>query len=169
LYTLKSNVDSFQIVSSFATDKLIPKRTYNSSFQSIINLMFDPDEIKSLNKITNDNININYSLFRQQYEIEKPIDINMNFDVSRIYVFQNETDKIFVIKGIYYFYVYNYSEEPELQRSSAKVDVYIGSDLVTTINVPTSEKDGLSWKVCSYNSVTGTFVHSHKEQLFFRR
>ena len=27
----------------------------------------------------------------------------MNFDVSRIYVFQNETDKIFVIKGIYYF------------------------------------------------------------------
>ena len=103
MYTLKSNVDSFQIVSFFATDKLIPKRTYNFSFQSNINSIFDPDEIKSLNKITNDNININYSLFRQQYEIEKHIDINMNFDVSRIYVFQNETDKIFVIKGIYYF------------------------------------------------------------------
>ena len=103
LYTSKSNVDSFQIVSFFATDKLIPKRTYNFSFQSNINSIFDPDEIKSLNKITNDNININYSLFRQQYEIEKHIDINMNFDVSRIYVFQNETDKIFVIKGIYYF------------------------------------------------------------------
>lgn len=59
------------------------------------------------------------------------------------------------INGIYYFYVYNYSGSPNLQSSLAQVDVYSGSELLTTYNVPTgSDSEGCWWKVCCYNSVT---------------
>ena len=102
LYTSKSNVDSFKKVESFAKEKIIQKRNYISSFKSKINFMFSPEETNSLNKIINDNIITNYSISIQQYEIENPIDINMNFNANSIYVFRNETDKIFAIKGIYY-------------------------------------------------------------------
>lgn len=63
------------------------------------------------------------------------------------------------IKGIYYYYVFNWSGTPDLQSSLAQVDVYSGSELLTTYNVPTgTESTGRWWKVCSYNSVTQEII-----------
>lgn len=63
------------------------------------------------------------------------------------------------LEGIYYYYVYNYSGSPSLSSSSAQVDVYSGSDLLTTYNVPTnSDSTGDWWKVCSYNPSTQEIV-----------
>lgn len=71
------------------------------------------------------------------------------------------------IDGMYYFYVYQYSENGSLTASKASVDVYSGGELLTTYNVPTSYTpdstdtnagDSTSspywWKVCSYDSRT---------------
>lgn len=71
------------------------------------------------------------------------------------------------IDGMYYFYVYQYSENGSLTASKASVDVYSGGELLTTYNVPTSYTpdntdtnagDSPSsprwWKVCSYDSRT---------------
>ena len=101
--TSRSNIEYFEKVKNFAEEKFVQKRTYNSTFKSNINLMFSPDEIYSLNEITNDNICKNYTLSIKQFEIEENIDTNINFNINSIYVFQNGRDKIFVIKGIYYF------------------------------------------------------------------
>lgn len=71
------------------------------------------------------------------------------------------------IDGMYYFYVYQYSENGSLTASKASVDVYSGGELLTTYNVPTSytsdntdteDENSTSsprwWKVCSYDSRT---------------
>ncbi len=61
------------------------------------------------------------------------------------------------LDGVYYYCVYNYSNEPGIENSGARVDVYVGNELVTSYNVPTSggDKDKYWWKVCSYDSRTG--------------
>lgn len=58
------------------------------------------------------------------------------------------------IDGVYYYYVYKYSSMGSLPTSQAKVDVYSGSELLTTYNVPQTG-NGDWWKVCSYNPKTG--------------
>lgn len=62
------------------------------------------------------------------------------------------------VNGVYYYYVHNYSgyydEDGDLTTSQAKVDVYSGSELLTTYNVPQTGQ-GYWWKVCKYNPKTG--------------
>ena len=74
------------------------------------------------------------------------------------------------INGIYYYYVYKYSDLSTLQESLAQVDIYSGSELLTTFNVPTgSDNTGRWWKVCSYNSVTQQIIsyNSIEESVYF--
>lgn len=58
------------------------------------------------------------------------------------------------IDGIYTFYVDNYSESPTFATSQAQVNVYKGSELISTYNAPSGTTDKI-WKVCTYNSVSG--------------
>ena len=64
------------------------------------------------------------------------------------------------VNGVYYYYVHNYSGDDDyygdgdLTTSQAKVDVYSGSELLTTYNVPQTGQ-GYWWKVCKYNPKTG--------------
>ncbi len=58
------------------------------------------------------------------------------------------------IDGIYTLYIDNYSEDPTFASSSAQVNVYRGSELISTYNAPAGETDDY-WKVCTYNSVSG--------------
>lgn len=58
------------------------------------------------------------------------------------------------IDGIYTLYIDNYSKDPTFASSSAQVNVYRGSELISTYNAPTGTTDDI-WKVCTYNSVTG--------------
>ena len=58
------------------------------------------------------------------------------------------------IDGIYTLYIDNYSEDPTFASSSAQVNVYRGSELISTYNAPTGTTDDI-WKVCTYNSVSG--------------
>ena len=121
LYSITNlNVEQIKKVKNFADEKMVQKRTYNSTFKDNINFIFDLDEINSLNEITNDDINLNYSLRREQFKIEKNIDSKVNFDTSSIYVFQNETDKIFVIKGLYYLMENNKLKEIKDNESIEK-------------------------------------------------
>lgn len=60
------------------------------------------------------------------------------------------------LKGIYYYYVYNYDEDGNLPTSKARVDVYSGNELLTSYNVPSQPNSGDWWKVCSYNSANGS-------------
>lgn len=58
------------------------------------------------------------------------------------------------IDGIYTFYVDNYSKSPTFATSQAQVNVYKGSELVSTYNAPSGTAKDI-WKVCTYNSVSG--------------
>lgn len=61
------------------------------------------------------------------------------------------------LKGIYYYYVYNFSGDGNLPTSRARVDVYSGNELLTSYNVPSTQANsGNWWKVCSYNSANGS-------------
>lgn len=60
------------------------------------------------------------------------------------------------IAGVYTFYVNNYSEYPDFSYSGAQVNVYKGSELISTYNAPAGTPEDY-WKVCTYNSTTGRF------------
>lgn len=62
------------------------------------------------------------------------------------------------LKGIYYYYVYNYDTDGNLPTSKARVDVYSGNELLTSYNVPSQPNSGDWWKVCSYNSANGSII-----------
>ncbi|MBO4862919.1 MAG: Ig-like domain-containing protein [Eubacterium sp.] len=64
------------------------------------------------------------------------------------------------VDGVYHLYVLNFSAADSnakysFKNSEAKVDIYSGGQLLTTINVPGFAND-IWWYVCSYDSVTGT-------------
>ncbi len=61
-----------------------------------------------------------------------------------------------VVDGTYTFYVDNYSETPDFSFSGAQVNVYQGSELISTYNAPAGTPEDV-WKVCTYNSITGRF------------
>lgn len=61
-----------------------------------------------------------------------------------------------VTDGIYTYYVHNFSGTPDFSFSGAQVNVYQGSELISTYNAP-SETPNDYWKVCTYNSATGRF------------
>lgn len=62
------------------------------------------------------------------------------------------------VKGIYSFYVHDFSNDgtmnnPQLKASDAKVQVYVGNRLRATYNVP--QELGTLWHVFDYDSTTG--------------
>ncbi len=57
--------------------------------------------------------------------------------------------------GTYKYYVYNYSETPDITTSSAVVQVYTDAGLVTSVNVPTAGA-GKYWNVLTIDGTTGT-------------
>ncbi len=61
-----------------------------------------------------------------------------------------------LVNGTYTFYVRNYSETPDFSFSNAQVNVYQGSELISTYNAPAGEPEDY-WKVCTYNSASGRF------------
>lgn len=61
-----------------------------------------------------------------------------------------------VLEGTYTFYVHNFSGSPDFSFSGAQVNVYQGSELISTYNAPSGTPDDY-WKVCTYNSTTGRF------------
>ncbi len=61
-----------------------------------------------------------------------------------------------VVDGTYTFYVDNYTESPDFSFSGAQVNVYQGSELISTYNAPAGTPEDI-WKVCTYNSITGRF------------
>jgi PKD repeat protein len=66
-----------------------------------------------------------------------------------------ETTTIFQLKqGIYYYYVYNYSETPAITTSKAVVQIFDDNGLLHTLQVPTSG-EGLFWNVCTVDGSTG--------------
>ena len=103
-YTLYSTPDmkGFNKVINFG--KIRQKRpTYIFSFRNNIDLIFSDDEIKNIGELIDNDIYLNYIMIRDVYEKEKEYkEAKMKFDEENIYVFQNSTDKIFVIKNKHY-------------------------------------------------------------------
>jgi PKD repeat protein len=56
--------------------------------------------------------------------------------------------------GIYQYYVYNYSETPDIKTSQAVVQIYDQSGLLHTLQIP-STGSGLYWYVCDINGSNG--------------
>lgn len=73
---------------------------------------------------------------------------DMNYEGPETITLENTID------GIYTFYVHNYSGVPSFSTSQAQVNVYKGSELVSTYNAPSGTANDV-WKVCTYNSVSG--------------
>jgi len=56
--------------------------------------------------------------------------------------------------GTYTFYIYNYSQSPDLSTSNGSVQIYGESGYITTVAVPTNDS-GLYWSVCTVDGSTG--------------
>ncbi len=73
-----------------------------------------------------------------------------------------ETTTIYKLQeGVYHFYIHDYSNRgstgsTQMSLSSAKVDVYVGTQKVATYNCP--NKAGNLWHVCDYDSKTNQFT-----------
>src|SRR5699024_7590317 len=79
--------------------------------------------------------------------------VNLDLDDTSSYGPETVTVLKHVTNGTYTYNVFNYSgwtvtddNKMDLAKSSAKVEVYKGSSLVKTYNVPTN-KEGNMWKV----------------------
>lgn len=65
--------------------------------------------------------------------------------------------------GIYYYFIYNFSQEPELTVSEAKVSIYDRSGLSQTFNIP-AEGEGLYWYVCDIDLRNNTITPINRIQ-----
>ena len=82
-------------------------------------------------------------------------DVTSGYGPETITVYTEQT-------GDYYYYVYDYTNggitpSSALANSGAQVNVYMGSSLVATYNVPSSA--GTLWKVCKLNGTTLTPIN----------
>jgi hypothetical protein len=59
--------------------------------------------------------------------------------------------------GVYQYYVYNYSQSPEITTSNAVVQIYNVNGLQHTLQIPNSGT-GLYWYVCDVNGSTGAIT-----------
>ena len=77
----------------------------------------------------------------------------LDYDVTTGY--GPETLTIYdLYSGVYYFYVYNYSQSPDLSASNGAVQIYGSGGYITTISVPT-DQTGLYWNVCTVDGASG--------------
>lgn len=87
-------------------------------------------------------------------------DVVANLDVDDVDSYGPETTTIYnPINGTYSFYVYNYSGNPSINVSNAKVVVYVGNSNIPSyvFNVPTSGS-GRTWNVFKYQSATKSII-----------
>lgn len=56
--------------------------------------------------------------------------------------------------GVYQYYVYNYSETPDIKTSQAVVQIYDQTGLLHTLQIP-STGSGLYWYICDINGSNG--------------
>lgn len=63
-------------------------------------------------------------------------------------------------QGMYYFYIYNFSNDYDngIASSHARVNVYKGEMLVATFAAPATGSETRYWRVCGYNTETGIVV-----------
>ena len=103
-YTLYSTTDMKRFNKVINFGEIRQKRqTYIFSFRNNIDLIFSDDEIKCIRELIDNDIYFDYTLVRDIYEKEKEYkEAKIKFDEENIYVFQNSTDKIFVIKNKHY-------------------------------------------------------------------
>ena len=123
LYTT-SDMIIFNKVKYFGKKAFVQKSNYNSKFRKNIEILLDFDEIASINALIDDDIN-EYSTIEMSHEkIGKTIkDFNMKFDKENIYIFQNFTKKMFVIRNKYYIMENNKLKE----MKDTKNNIYINN------------------------------------------
>ena len=94
----------FNKVINFGAKIIGQKRaTYIFTFRNNIDSIFDNDEIKCIKELIDHDIYLDYTILREYSKVEKEFkNATINFNKENIYVFQNSTDKIFVIKNKHY-------------------------------------------------------------------
>ncbi len=76
-------------------------------------------------------------------------------DIDDVTSYGPETTTIYdLFTGEYHYYIYNYSQSPEITTSGAVVQIFNDNGLLYTLNVPTSGT-GLYWDICTLNGSTG--------------
>ena len=66
-----------------------------------------------------------------------------------------ETTTIYnLYPGEYHYYIFNYSESPEITTSGAVVQIFNDNGLLYNLQIPTVG-EGLYWDVCTVNGSTG--------------
>ncbi len=66
-----------------------------------------------------------------------------------------ETTTIYdLFTGEYHYYIYNYSEDPEITTSGAVVQIFNDNGLLYNLQIPTVGT-GLYWDICTVNGSTG--------------
>ena len=105
-YTLYSTPDmkKFCKVINFGEKIIGQKRpTYIFSFRNDIDSILNVDEIKYIRELINNDIYLDYLMIRDYTKTEKVFkDFKKDYNKENIYIFQNLTDKIFVIKNKHY-------------------------------------------------------------------
>ena len=105
-YTLYSTPDmkKFNKVINFGAKIIGQKRaTYIFTFRNNIDSIFDNDEIKCIKELIDHDIYLDYTMLREYSKVEKEFkNAKINFNKENIYIFQNSTNRIFVIKNKHY-------------------------------------------------------------------
>jgi hypothetical protein len=84
---------------------------------------------------------------------DSPPYATLDYDVTTGYGPETMTIYDFY-SGTYTFYIYNYSQSPDLSTSNGSVQIYGESGYITTVAVPTYDS-GLYWSVCTVDGSTG--------------
>lgn len=76
-------------------------------------------------------------------------------DIDDITSYGPETTTIYnLYTGEYHYYIYNYSQSPEITTSGAVVQIFNDNGLLYNLQIPTVG-EGLYWDVCTVNGSTG--------------
>ena len=100
-----SDMNNFDQVKYFGEKTITQKRTYTFSFRNNIEKIFNFSEIKSIREIVDNDLCLDYIMTREYNKKEKEKLFKNNktkFNKENIYIFQNPTDKILIIKNMHY-------------------------------------------------------------------
>ena len=76
-------------------------------------------------------------------------------DIDDITSYGPETTTIYeLFSGEYHYYIYNYSEFPDIITSGAVVQIFNDNGLLHNLQIPTVG-EGLYWDICTVNGATG--------------
>lgn len=83
-------------------------------------------------------------------------------DIDDVTSYGPETTTIYqLFPGDYHYYIYNYSQSPDITTSNAVVQIFNDAGLLHTLQVPTSG-EGLYWDICTLNNGNISIINQIK-------